>query len=313
MTLIQDFLARNADHKKRPAIAVVGDAMIDEYYYVKSCGLSPEFQIPIMKSVGSKPNCVSPGGAANVANQFKHFWSWTVLHSFLDRRMREVCAEHGILLVGVQLPKGGRCPVKRRLYDGEWPTYRWDIERPNYGLETLPTQELADTVCLEYKCVIYSDYDKGVFSGAQFPIANNFFYSIVDPKNGNLEKWRGCSVFKPNSVEAQRLSGLSNWKEQCDFFVEKIGCRAVVITQGGEGVVGEIDGSYFEYRPKQQVRATSVIGAGDCFVAFLALAIAHDFSINEAAQIAFDAGAVYVQKRHNEPITPQQLLDWDQK
>ena len=77
-----------ASRKKKVNIAVIGDAMIDEYYHVTANRISPEFPIPVMKSSGNisgkdpndysseckeHPDVKRPGGAANVAYQFKNF------------------------------------------------------------------------------------------------------------------------------------------------------------------------------------------------------------------------------------------------
>jgi D-beta-D-heptose 7-phosphate kinase/D-beta-D-heptose 1-phosphate adenosyltransferase len=64
----------------------------------------------------------------------------------------------------------------------------------------------------------------------------------------------------------------------------------------------------FTYAPKKKVVANSVVGAGDCFVAILALAYSHQMPIGDCIEVAFEAASVYVQKRYNEPITPYELL-----
>jgi D-beta-D-heptose 7-phosphate kinase/D-beta-D-heptose 1-phosphate adenosyltransferase len=131
--------------------------------------------------------------------------------------------------------------------------------------------------------------------------------TFVDPKNGPVEKWRGCTLFKPNAKEAEALSGLKDWREQCLYFKEKLDCRYVVITQSGAGVVGYDGAKFYEYRSKQPILVESVIGAGDCFMAVLAMAVTHGFDLEASMQIAYEAGKLYVQKRLNRPIVPGEL------
>jgi len=290
--MIKEFLDRNSEKQVR--IAVIGDPMVDQYYYVDANRVSPEFPIPIMLSTGLTP-CVSlPGGAGNVCQQFKHFNVNSKLFSL-----------HGV-----------EEPIKRRLYHGEFPLCRWDIEKPNYGLEDKELKQKADHLFLEVEgsgfrpdVYVFSDYNKGIFNSDQdwMSLAKDSI-SIVDPKTGPLSKWRGCTIFKPNAKEAFDLSGLKDWRQQCSFFMAKLGCQSVIITHGGKGVVGKVINKEFEYRPRHTIVADSVIGAGDCFIAFLAMTQAHAIDVVEAVEIAFEAGAVYVQRMHNKPITPRELL-----
>lgn len=159
----------------------------------------------------------------------------------------------------------------------------------------------------EIKVFILSDYDKGVFPNSMYSLPKNVI-TIVDPKNPPLAKWKGCTVFKPNAVEAFRLSdGLTDWKDQCDYFQDKLECQSVVITMNGNGVVGKSNGSYFEHHPIQRIEARKTSGAGDCFVGVLAVAIAHGMSVSDASSVAYEAGALFVQQHSRNPITPWAL------
>jgi D-beta-D-heptose 7-phosphate kinase / D-beta-D-heptose 1-phosphate adenosyltransferase len=154
---------------------------------------------------------------------------------------------------------------------------------------------------------VFSDYGKGLFD---FGWYKNFLgdrISIVDPK-GDAERWHGCTIFKPNSAEARVLTGKTDWKDQAWALKTMAYCRDVVITDGANGVAGIAGDQLFEYRPQHHPDVNSVIGAGDCFVAFLAMAVSHGFSTQDAAAIAYEAGAVYVQSKHNRPLKPAELL-----
>jgi len=157
---------------------------------------------------------------------------------------------------------------------------------------------------------ILSDYDKGFFGSSinwASDITSKGVTTIVDPKNVNLDQWEGCRIFKPNAKEAYDLSGLTDPKDQSRFFQERLGCESVFITQSGGGVKGVWGSEYFEYVPSQTVSVKSSVGAGDCFVAFLAMAIGHGFEGRDAAEVAYEAGAIYVQRNLNRPITPAEL------
>lgn len=313
MNVVNKFLDLNI----KPKIHVIGDCLVDEYYYVSANRISPEFPIPIMHSNSLNSCLAMPGGAANTVFQFKYFNVDVSLFGFIDPYARKVFENSSISTKNcVEIPSN--IPLKKRLYHGDFPLCRWDIEKSDYGLNNEQLEHFQRSLYIKYQessepdIVIYSDYNKGVFS--EFGLGKKIWFehsdpiSIIDPKHGPVSNWKGCTIFKPNSLEAEKLSnGIKDWKKQCDYFQQETDCVAVIITCGGDGVVGKLGKDYFEYRPTKGVIADSVIGAGDCFVAFLAMAIAKDMHIEEAVEIAFDAGSIYVQKRHNEPVAPYEL------
>lgn len=314
MNVFKEFLKRN--RQKRISVGVVGDSMIDEYYYVNVKKISPEFPIPVMHSNTSAPTYSLPGGAANVAYQFKHFNVDVKLISCIDSESHRVFDSHGIDTSWSQRISTP-IPRKRRFYSDDFPTYRWDVET-NYKS---CMSDVWPTIFSKFKerneffdVLIFSDYNKGFFSKsvAQDLIHNfhNCRYRIVDPKK-DLSFWKGCTLIKPNYTEACDLTGCTNIADQIARIRDICECKSVMITKGGKGVEGEIcdqkDGE-FSYRPQSNTIPSSVIGAGDCFMAFTAMAMAHDFKLSEVAEIAFEMGALYVQEKHNSPISIEKIL-----
>lgn len=316
MEILSEFLRRNAESSIPVNVHIVGDSMLDEDYEASLSRLSPECSnIGVLRSNSGDIARVFPGGAANVYYQLMNFNTIPRLFSLADSHLFKELMKLGIKNWGhVALPEGCHNPIKRRFYDGDFQVgCRWDIEIENddYGLEDRVDyyrHRLYETWLsfqAEPDVVIFSDYNKGVFD-------TNGIYphirvpTIVDPKKAPVEKWKGCTIFKPNGTEAKNLSGLKDWKDQCDFFKDKLNCHAVVITQEGSGVVGKED-DYFEYRPKKKADAFQVIGAGDSFIGMLALAIAHEFTVKEAAEIAFKISTLYVQQEHRSVLHPANL------
>lgn len=312
MSIIDEFLQENS--RRRLTIQCVGDIMIDEYYKVKVSRISPEFPMPIMSSVDEKPITL-PGGAANVAHQFRHFNNTVKLYGYADKYTHAILANHGVSLDGIVdiFPYDGKNPVKRRFLDGNVQVNRWDIEQPEYGMSKWIFG--AEAILMDMfdqnqvtDVAVFTDYDKGLFQAPERWLAKSpALISIVDPKKGPADRWKGCTVFKPNNKEAMELSGRTDWKEQCSYFRQYLETPNVVITQGGDGVVGCFKGGYFEIRPDKSCNVRSVCGAGDCFVAFLAMAMGYGFEVNDASEIAFQAGARYVGKGMNQPVVPSDL------
>lgn len=305
---------------RSPRIGVAGDSMIDSYHQVSVNRLSPEFPIPIYKSDRSYPSQVVPGGAANVARQLGAINCVSGLSSFSDPRLLDILDHYKIRHFDSFYSPEFKIPEKKRYYQDDFPLCRMDIESENYGIgNILSLKSFRDTVLKMYAkkreqddALILSDYGKGFFSDRQDWCNHPDIITIVDPKRGPIEKWMSCDVFKPNAADAITLSeGRTDRKQQCGFFAGRLGCRYVVVTDGGNGVYGydaDSDAAFFEIKNKHKIIPRSVIGAGDCFSAFLALAIFHGFSIRDASEIAFQAGQVYVTQIHNKPVTLYDLL-----
>lgn len=314
MSVIRNFLDLN---KQNPAkVCVVGDIMIDEYYDVKCSRISPEAPVPVLLMEKDCPTQTLPGGAGNVACQLDNFNCQTTLvgpFPYDGKGLSHQARKYSYWNVPVPA-----VPIKRRFFTGNHQHSRIDVEQKNYGLDTESLIKAQEGLYKIYKhlnseVTILSDYNKGLFSAGlgKAPWLKGKF-TIVDPKEGPASEWAGCTIFKPNAAEAVKMSGgLTQWHKQAEYFMRETDCRAVLITQGGDGVVGIVDNDYFEYRPRKSVAAASVIGAGDCFIALLAAAISNGFSIEDAAEIAFEAGAVYVQNKHNKPITSEELRSHD--
>jgi D-beta-D-heptose 7-phosphate kinase/D-beta-D-heptose 1-phosphate adenosyltransferase len=303
-----------ANRNKRLRIYVCGDAMLDEYYDVKVPRISPEHPVPVLHSQTEKP-ITRPGGAANVVYQMRHFNVQPSLFSLLDPLGVEVMLRHDIALdASLCTSPHAKMPVKRRFSDAGIQVCRWDVEPKDYGLSNNLLEgaeaELLRRAQPGADVVILSDYNKGLFRNPQAWI-NKFSdaITIVDPKRGPIEKWRGCTIFKPNAAEAQELTGLNDWQDQCRHLHKVLECRYVVLTQSGEGVVCFDGDTFFEYRPTDKILLESSIGAGDCFAAFLAMGVGHGLPIQFSVQTAYEAGKLYVQQRLNRPIVPAELSE----
>lgn len=292
--------------------------MIDEYHEVKVNRISPEFPMPIMWSPHSKKTR-KPGGAANVVNQFKHFNVDPLLFCFYDDKAARVFEEHNIQWACA--PFNGiesHLPIKRRFLDSGVQVVRHDIESENCGLDNnlidFVTKHLESVIKSTTKpdVAILSDYNKGFFASEEHNVLDYYhgITTIVDPKNGPLSKWKGCTILKPNSKEAYDLTGRKNWREQAKHIQNETQCEAVVITFGGEKVAGVWHDEFFCYNPDIKVEVESVIGAGDCFCAIFAMAVGHGFAVPEAAEIAWNAGSVYVQNKMNRPIVPAEIAQY---
>lgn len=323
MSVLEEFLKLDLGGPEI-TVGVVGDAMVDEYFNVRVKKISPEFPIPVMHSFTDQSDDY-PGGAANVAYQFKHFNAKVNLIAFTDTEADRSFKSRGVNTeFCVNIPV--KIPRKRRFYSDDFPTYRWDVEEVNYGLgldldkKCFELYEKVQSPAEAFNVLIFSDYNKGVMSKYMDLLIPEVPISIVDPKTGDVERWRGCTVFKPNAQEALSLTGCRTINEAGMKLLNQLKCEAVIITQAGKGVTVfdhyspvfgvHDDGGVYEIRPTEKLPpAESVIGAGDCFTAFLAMALARGMGIRAAAEVAWRIGVLYVKNRHNKPLSRLDLLN----
>lgn len=304
-----------------PKIGIVGDSMIDQYYSVQIKKISPEFPIPVMHSFSDECK-FCPGGAANVAYQFLNFNVDARLISFIDEEAENIFKKYKINTDGCLLIKN-KIPRKKRFYSDNIPTYRWDVESYLYGLKDI-NNERQDLYfknkeqVKELDIIIFSDYNKGIFSKYHdflSKLINQVNISIVDSKSKHIDKWFGCTIFKPNASEAKEISGKKDPIEAGFWIKSRLKCKYVVITNAEKGVFiigGENKDDYWikEIKSlKEMEPAQSVIGAGDCFTSMLAYKLAKNYSIEESVNFAWKAGLKYVKNKFNSPICESDLID----
>jgi D-beta-D-heptose 7-phosphate kinase/D-beta-D-heptose 1-phosphate adenosyltransferase len=314
MSIIEKFLEKNRQSQAK--IAVLGDVMVDEYYDVEVKRISPEAPIPVMRSDDAEPKELLPGGAANVAYQFHNWNVECQLYAMARYQDITVFQDNGIENIYCSGPKAA--PRKKR-FQSNHGLIRGEVEGKDVIYEDIDFKYIFEQLEKNLKegldVVILSDYGKGFFQHfrrTQDIITLCHTYgvkTIVDPKNEPVEKWVGCDVFKPNSIEAERFTDVAEPRFQCQKLAEKLDSTGIVVTYGGDGVYGIENAEPFRYRPNLDVEVASVVGAGDCFASHFALAIAHGFSLPEATEIAYKAGAVYVQRNHNKPVHAYELAE----
>lgn len=313
MSFFNEFIKTDIDSLPLK-VAVIGDAMIDEYFNVGIKRISPEFPIPVMHSTSEK-SLNFPGGAANVAHQFKNFNVKPYLIAFLDEEFSKEFSTFFNLNFSKTI--NFKIPRKKRFYSDDFPTYRWDVEDKNYGMDEKSLNNFCEDLLSNAKnqnfdVVVFSDYNKGIFLKKDSlinEIVRKAKISIVDAKNGDLNKWKGCTVFKPNLKEALFFSGCDNLQEAGKKLLNLLECQAVVITKSGDGVSIFTKEEIFDLKPDKKIAAESVIGAGDCFTAFLAMCLGRGLDIVQSTKIAWKASSIYVKNKHNKPISRFELLN----
>lgn len=303
--------------KIRKTIVVIGDVGVDCYKYGVVKRISPEFPVLVLKSP-SQTGYDFPAMAANVCYQMNNLDVDVFLFSFLNKNTYDIFKNFNFNVENSLILDDCVVSNKIRFYEDNFPLLRWDVEKENYGLENIEKHrsELSDSFELfiqnkKVDIVILSDYNKGIFDEifAQkiIKICNEKnIKTIVDPKELPLSKWKNCTYFKPNSTEAKHLSGLEKTQDQIRKIFDDLECKAVVLTQEGNGFNVIFNGEKYEFKPETKLsidKVNSKIGAGDAFLSMLSVCLSNDIEFIESCKFAFAAGTKYVQEKHNKPLS----------
>lgn len=299
-------------------ILVVGDVMLDRYWFGEVDRISPEAPVPIVK-IGRDRTRETPGGAANVATNAAALGANVALLSVVGddepgRKLAELLESAG---VKASLHRDGSIDttVKLRVIgDRHHQLLRIDFE-------TVPSHEVLRDKLEDYRrmiadrnVIILSDYGKGglthitemiELARAQGKIV------LVDPKGDDYSRYRGATLVTPNRKEMRDVVG--SWKTEEELarkaqgLREQLGLQSLLVTLGEEGMIlYEGSNAHHEHARKREV--SDVSGAGDTVIATLGVMLGAGMPMREAVSVANLAGGIKVEKFGTAVVRPQELL-----
>jgi rfaE bifunctional protein kinase chain/domain len=284
-------------------VLVVGDAMLDRYWFGAVERISPEAPVPVVRVSREEERL---GGAANVALNVKALGPRTTLLTVVGddepaRKLEVLLKREGIDTLYHKDPQLYTI-VKLRVIGRSQQLLRVDLENePDHELlkEMLPEYE---TTLGTSDVVLFSDYGKGGLThiprmielarAAGRPV-------LIDPKGHDYQRYAGATVITPNRAELAQVIGPwsseAQLHERADNLRRQLGLDAVLLTRSEEGM------SLFDAQGHVQVGAAArevfdVTGAGDTVIAALAVMLACGLSLRDAMPIANRAGGIVVGK-----------------
>jgi rfaE bifunctional protein kinase chain/domain len=307
---------------KGKKIAVVGDLMIDRYYWGSVRRVSPEAPVPIVEV---ESESVRFGGAANVANNIQALGGVPILVGLIGddhpgAMFTEMLREQGLDASGIVVDPDRPTTIKTRVIAAGQHVVRIDNESKQDCPLSLQSR-IIDAVRADMASIdgiIVEDYNKGTVTRdvirAVVALAREHGKPVtVDPKFNNFFEYKGVTVFKPNRREVEDVVG-GKLKTTADVvragktLLETLGARNVLLTRGEEGMsLFASDGSITHFPTMAQV-VQDVSGAGDTVIATLTMALVAGAGINEACILANCAGGVVVGAVGIVPVLPEQLL-----
>jgi D-glycero-beta-D-manno-heptose-7-phosphate kinase len=287
-------------------IAVIGDVMLDRFFWGHVSRVSPEAPVPV---VDVENESFHLGGAANVANNLtalglKAYLYGIIGNDYSGNKFIEIANELGIDTQGLIRDKQRPTTVKTRVIGNNQHLVRLDRElRKKISKENEKAIINSIKENNGFEGIIFGDYDKGTIS--KKIITEIINYSIkkripvyVDPKFENFFNYRNCTFFKPNKKETsaaliKEIISDSDLIKAGDELMKKITPENLLLTLGSKGMM------LFENNGNVTLISTiarhiaDVSGAGDTAIATLSVAIAGGADAINAAIIAnYAAGAV---------------------
>ncbi len=304
----------NQDLKKNKVL-VVGDVMLDRYWFGDVSRISPEAPVPVAKINKIEDR---PGGAANVARNIASLGGSVTLLSVVGSDEPSLALEKLLSQEKVDtiLKKDSSIStiVKLRVLARNQQLIRIDFEeKPSHEI----LAEILDTytsIIDQYEVIILSDYGKGglnhTYKMIDIAKAHNK-QVLIDPKGSDYSRYKNATVITPNRSELRDAVGAwENEKElqqKAESLRQKLNLEYLLVTRSEEGM-SLFDGSKAYNYPTFAQEVYDVSGAGDTVIGTLGLMLANNASITDAVKIANFAAGIVVAKLGTATVTKQELI-----
>ena len=296
-------------------VLVVGDVMLDRYWYGAVDRISPEAPVPVVRITREEER---NGGAANVAYNVVTLGAQASLLTVVGDDEASHKLEALVAKTGIQ-PHFGRdadlkTTVKLRVIGRQQQLLRLDFENTPKN-ELLASQTAAfENLLPVHGAVLFSDYGKGGLGHITDMIARARAAGkpiLVDPKGSDFARYTGATVITPNRAELQLVIGAWSDEETLRNKVHALRTEfkleAILLTRSEEGM------TLFDAQGELHVSAVArevfdVTGAGDTVIATMAALVAGGMSLRDAVPIANRAGGVVVGKFGTATVSYDELF-----
>lgn len=297
-------------------VLVVGDAMLDRYWFGAVDRISPEAPVPVVRVTREEDRL---GGAANVALNAKRLGAQAALMTVVGNdetsRVLQSLLEHE----GVRALLGRDdklCTVvKLRVIGRSQQLLRVDFERePDHELLAQMLTDFEQAL-VDSDAVLFSDYGKGGLAhiARMIQLARDAGKPVlVDPKGADYSRYRGATVITPNRTELAQVIG--TWSDEADLHRRAHSLRAelkldgLLVTRSEEGMtLFRADGSVVNVAAQAR-EVFDVTGAGDTVIATLAAMVGCGLDLADAVPVANRAGSIVVGKFGTASVSYEELF-----
>ena len=300
---------------KQARVLVVGDVMLDRYWFGDVSRISPEAPVPVVKVDRTEERL---GGAANVARNIAAIGASPLLLSVVGQdeaadSLNRLLRSEGIR-AQLQRDPGLATTIKLRVIGRQQQLLRIDFE-------TEPGHEVLAAKLAEFEsqlgqtdAVILSDYGKGGLRHIEkmIEMARGMHKPVlVDPKGDEYARYRGATLITPNRAEFREVAG--RWKSEDDLtarahrMLADLGIEGLLITRSEEGMTLYRKGERLHV-PTVAREVYDVSGAGDTVIAILGVMIAAGQPVADAVKWANKAAGIVVGKLGTAVVHPEELF-----
>ena len=285
-------------------ILVVGDFMVDRYWFGDTVRVSQEAPVPVVDVANVEDR---PGGAANVALNIATLGARCVFVAAVGRDaaargVRKRLEAAGVECDFVEVP-AWQTTLKIRVVSQRQQLLRADVEAPLPESVSEAVQARVAARLPDVDAVILEDYDKGVLAAPEALVECAKAAGVtvlVDPKHKPFTRYAGADVIKPNRPEFERAVG--TWRDEAELaakgeaVLERIGAGALVVTQGSDGLTVVRREGGASHVSGHDVQIYDRTGAGDTVAAALGVGIGLGWDLMEAARMANAAAGLVCAK-----------------
>ncbi|MBS4034467.1 MAG: D-glycero-beta-D-manno-heptose-7-phosphate kinase [Ignavibacterium sp.] len=312
---------KNSFNGKR--IAIIGDMMLDIYFWGDVRRISPEAPVPVVEveneffRFGGAANCalniLSLGGIAEPIGVIGYDSFGTIFTSLLS--------ELNISAKGILVDENRPTTAKTRVIADKQHVVRIDKESKQNLNSDLFTKLLShlEEIIDSLDGIILQDYNKGVLD--EYVIQQIISLAqkkkilvTVDPKFHNFFAYQNVTVFKPNRKEAEDVLGIKlrtndDISQAGKILLQKLKADNVLLTLGSEGIAVFEKGKPEKRMPTKARKVADVSGAGDTVISTLTIALASGADIIEASYLANYAGGIVCEEVGIVPIEANKLFN----
>ena len=295
---------------------VVGDVMLDRYWFGEVTRISPEAPVPVFLWQKEKE---LPGGAANVARNCVALGARTRLLSVVGRdaagrRLAALLRKAGVDARLHRDPSIRTIQKLRVIGQRRHQLLRIDFETP-------PSAEVLGSKLADYRkalaecdVVLLSDYGKGGLAHIATMIREGRKAGkrvLVDPKGDDYSRYKGATMVTPNLAELREVVG--RWKNENDLtqraqaLRKRLKLEALLLTRGEDGMTLYKNNKQLHVKAEKR-EVSDVTGAGDTVIAALAVMLGAGASLESAVRAANRAGGIKVTRFGTAVVTAAELF-----
>jgi D-beta-D-heptose 7-phosphate kinase / D-beta-D-heptose 1-phosphate adenosyltransferase len=309
---------------KSPKILVIGDLMIDQYFWGESDRISPEAPVQII-DISKVSNTL--GGAGNVINNLKTFGANVDVISVIgncnnSQILKDLLSEININPRYLIIDESRITSKKSRIIASQQQVIRYDQESTSEISVSSQKMifEIFEKNFLNYDVILFSDYGKGIFTNKLTKDLINIAAKknkkvLIDPKGSDFSKYKGAYLLTPNMKEAAEATNINiiNNKALLSEAIIKLKLEfelgVSLITMSEKGIA--IYDNELRVFPTSSKEVFDVTGAGDTVLAALGFSLACNLDIYQSVNFANLAAGVVVGKIGSATASFNEIIEYE--